>query len=337
MLYINKSVLLDLGIRWDEQAEVIRGALRAMRSRDMAQPVKPYLRYRNMKNRIIAMPAFVGGDTAMAGIKWIASFPGNAERGLQRAHSVTILNEADTGVPLCIFNTALISGIRTAAVSAVVLEDWLRGRDRDLRSEGTRIGVRSAGAPLRVGMTGFGPIGQLHLQMLACIADGYALDVRVYDPRGIDLRLVPAAIRDAVTVCDSWEAAYVDADIFMACTVASKPYINLPPKGGSLQMNISLRDYVPELRTSVHMMIVDDWAEVCRENTDIENMHRAGLLREEEVFSLVEVVCEGLLEKRSSEGVVMFNPMGMAIFDIAIASHYYHTAIRQEKGVLLED
>jgi ornithine cyclodeaminase len=289
----------------------------------MAQPVKPYLRYRNMKNRIIAMPAFVGGDTAMAGIKWIASFPGNADRGLQRAHSVTILNEADTGVPLCIFNTALISGIRTAAVSAVVLKDWLRPPD--------------TGKPLRVGMTGFGPIGQLHLQMLACIAVGYALEVRVYDPRGIDLRLVPAAIRDVVTVCDSWETAYVDADIFMACTVASKPYINLPPKVGSLQMNISLRDYVPELRASVDMMIVDDWEEVCRENTDIENMHRAGLLREEEVLSLADVVSEGLLEKRASGNVVMFNPMGMAIFDIAIASHYYHTAIRQEKGVLLED
>src|SRR5580692_9064768 len=162
MLYINEAMLAGLGIKWDEQAEVIRCTLRAMKSRDTAQPVKPYLRYRDPGNRIIAMPAYVGGGTPMAGIKWIASFPGNNAKGLRRTHSVTILNEVDTGVPLCIFNTALISGIRTTAVSSVMLDAWL-----EQRSELSKICV---------GISGFGPIGQLHLKMLSAMAKERELD-----------------------------------------------------------------------------------------------------------------------------------------------------------------
>lgn len=52
---------------------------------EFAQPIKPYLRYNNLKNRIIAMPAYAGGECDMAGIKWIASYPDNINQ-IGRAH-----------------------------------------------------------------------------------------------------------------------------------------------------------------------------------------------------------------------------------------------------------
>ncbi|OMP77240.1 2,3-diaminopropionate biosynthesis protein SbnB [[Flexibacter] sp. ATCC 35208] len=323
MLYLNRKALEYLGINWHEQLSVIRNTLHILKEKNVAQPIKPYLRYRDMANRIIAMPAYVGGDISMAGIKWIASFPGNIEKGLMRAHAVTILNEADTGLPLCVCNTALISGIRTAAVSGVLLDAYLQ--------------QRSSQQAFRVGITGFGPIGQLHLQMLAAVAGDRQLNIRIFDLKGVDERRIPDALQGQVTVVDSWEKAYEDADIFMTCTVSKKPYVNLPPKPGSLQLNVSLRDYTAAYRKWVQLMIVDDWEEVCRENTDIENMHREAGLEEKDTVTLTSVICDNLLQHIMPSDVIMFNPMGMAIFDIAVGSYYYHLGMKKQAGVLLED
>ena len=124
MLVIRESDLSEIGIDWSALVQVIEEAVCCMHDNDYVQPVKPYLRYRNPKNRIIAMPAFIGGDINKAGIKWIASFPGNIKNGIPRAHSVVILNHADTGEPLAIVSTALLSVIRTATVSGLVIKHF---------------------------------------------------------------------------------------------------------------------------------------------------------------------------------------------------------------------
>src|SRR5580658_4185064 len=113
MKLLDESGIRAIGTDWNKTVDIIQEAVRCLEVNDFSQPVKPYLRYRNRKNRIIAMPAFVGGRINKAGIKWIASFPDNIHKGFPRAHSVVILNDADTGEPVCIICTPLLSIIRT--------------------------------------------------------------------------------------------------------------------------------------------------------------------------------------------------------------------------------
>jgi N-[(2S)-2-amino-2-carboxyethyl]-L-glutamate dehydrogenase len=80
MLYLNEKHIRQIGINWDESISAITEATRCLKENDYSQPIKPYLRFGDLNNRIIAMPAFVGKEFNMAGIKWIASFPKNIEK-----------------------------------------------------------------------------------------------------------------------------------------------------------------------------------------------------------------------------------------------------------------
>jgi 2,3-diaminopropionate biosynthesis protein SbnB len=320
MLYLNTRHIQQLGICWEDLIGVIREAVLVLQRKEYSQPVKPYLRYGDPGNRIIAMPAFVGGDAPMAGIKWIASFPGNIEKNTQRANSITILNEYDTGVVLCSINTNLVSAIRTASVSGVVAQHYLHS---------------NPGQPLNIGIVGFGPIGRIHLQMLAQLLGQRLKQVKVFDLRPIDRELIPVALRDKVSVCKSWQECFTEADIFVTCTVSADRYINLPPKKGSLQLNVSLRDYVPDTRQYMDTIIVDSWDEVCRENTDIEKMHTTKGLSMDDTITIAQFLDRDISETPGADDVIMFNPMGMAVFDVAVGGFYYRQAMKKGVGIEL--
>ncbi|MCE7996675.1 MAG: 2,3-diaminopropionate biosynthesis protein SbnB [Roseivirga sp.] len=304
----NENDLLEIGIDWEKTVSIIEETVQCLADGDYSQPIKPYLRYRDPRNRIIAMPAFVGGNINMAGIKWIASFPGNIDRGIPRAHSVVILNEADTGRPLGTIDTPLLSVIRTTSVSGLVFKYF-----NELRKPQS----------IKIGMTGFGPIGQYHAKMCFSMFGGIIEKMSIYDLREIDQSLFEDS---RMEVADSWEQAYEGADVFITCTVSDAPYIDKKPKVGSLHLNVSLRDYTIEVYDWFkEAMYVDDWEEVNRENTDIEMMHLHKGLEEEDTFSIVDMVVGKAFARHAPETPILFNPMGMAVFDIAIGSYYYQT------------
>lgn len=316
MIYLNENNIEELQESWSTYADIIQRAACLQSTGQFHQPLKPYLRFGNAIDRIIAMPAYLGGDFKTSGLKWIASFPGNLKNGLPRAHSVVILNNPSSGVPLAILESSLISGIRTASVSASVLTNYVKHRKKPQYT---------------IGISGFGPIAKLHIKMLFEILKGQITKIKVFD---INSNLNSRELDSRIEFCTSWNEAYTDADIFITCTSSSKAYINKLPKNGSLHLNVSLRDYKPEVISKSEHIIVDDWDEVCRENTDIFHTHQQFGLKKEKTISLSSFFNDEYLSKIDlGSNFISFNPMGMAIFDMAVANRFYSQALKMGIGI----
>lgn len=69
--------------------------------------------------RFMAMPAYLGGNFRMAGMKWYGSNIENREKGLPRSILTFVLNDADTGAPLAFMSANLLSAYRTGAIPGV--------------------------------------------------------------------------------------------------------------------------------------------------------------------------------------------------------------------------
>src|SRR5215208_5477359 len=120
--------------REQEIVQVVEAAYRVHCAGDSVNPPSYFLRFPDRpSSRIIALPASIGGEVRVDGLKWISSFPENVAARIPRASAVLILNDHDTGYPFACMESSIISASRTAA-SAALAADWLsRGRRRPMR------------------------------------------------------------------------------------------------------------------------------------------------------------------------------------------------------------
>src|SRR5881296_4306737 len=148
-----------------ECIRIVREAYLAHAEGRSVNPDSYFLRFPDKPDcRIIALPAYLGNSFDVAGLKWIASYPANVQRGFPRASAVLVLNNYETGYPFAILESSIISAARTAA-SAALAAYWLNGQSRRTKS---------------LGIVGTGFIARYVYDFL--VDTGWAIEeVRLYD------------------------------------------------------------------------------------------------------------------------------------------------------------
>ena len=76
--------------------------------------------------RFMAMPAYIGGSFDLMGMKWYGSNMDNRKLGLPRSILTVMLNDKDTGAPLCLMSANLLSAYRTGAIPGVAARHLVR-------------------------------------------------------------------------------------------------------------------------------------------------------------------------------------------------------------------
>ena len=323
---INGKTVSDI-IRADRRGciEVVRGAYLAHAGGRSVNPDSYFLRFAEKPDcRIIALPAYLGDGFDVAGIKWIASFPGNVQRGFPRASAVLVLNRYDTGYPFAILESSIISAARTAA-SAALAAEWLHGPSRRARS---------------LGIVGTGFIARYVYEFLT--GTGWLIDeVRLHD------RLPPEAEKFRKTACrpDLHRAITIVPDVaelIRACdvivftTVASTPHVADPGLFGHnpLVLHISLRDLAPEILLG-SQNVVDDVEHVMKANTSPHLAEQRTGNRSFVTGTLADIMLERRSVDRSRP--IIFSPFGMGILDLAVGKWVYDEAVSAGRDLRLPD
>lgn len=156
---------------------------------------------------IHAMPAHIPAMKA-AGMKWVSGYPDNQKKGLPYINGLLILNDPDTGIPLCVMDCTWITAQRTGAATAVAAKYLAR-------PESASVGILACGVQ-----------GRSNLEALACLFK--IQDVTAYDIRpGLAARYASemgARLGLRITAVDRPEKAVRGMDLI----VTSGPILKKP-------------------------------------------------------------------------------------------------------------
>ncbi|MFI5982594.1 2,3-diaminopropionate biosynthesis protein SbnB [Streptomyces sp. NPDC051555] len=305
--------------------EIIEAAYHAHGEGRTVNPPSYFLQFPDRPTaRIIALPASLGGDDGVDGLKWISSFPENVRSGLPRASAVLILNDPRTGYPYACLESSIISASRTAASAALAADRLTRERGR----------------PTKVGFVGTGLIAR-YLHTYLAGTDWSFDEVGVHDlsadhAAGFADYLDRSGESGRVTVHDTVDELIRASDLVVFATVAGTPYVTDPELFAHhpVVLHVSLRDLAPEIILD-SVNYVDDVEHCLKANT---SPHLAEQLTGNRDF--IAGTLHDVMTGRATvptDRTVVFSPFGLGVLDLAVSAHVYDQVSRSGDLQVVED
>jgi ornithine cyclodeaminase/alanine dehydrogenase-like protein (mu-crystallin family) len=233
------------------------------------------------------------------GVKLVSLYPGNAGTGLPTHFGIILLSRSDTGEPLAVMDGRLITGMRTAAVSAAVTKHLAAPESQVLA------------------LLGSGVQASAHWNALS--------RVRQFDDIRIWSRKPEHAQRFAdehdIRAMASVESAVRNANVIVSATNATEPFLKGSwLKEGALVVAVGAprptwRELCDDVMTS-GVLVVDSREAVLKESGDV-------VLSKTPIYAEVGEIFIGTKPKPPPGSTTVFKSVGIAVEDIAAARLVY--------------
>ncbi len=305
--------------------EVMADALQTLARGDAILPLRPVMWLPDRIGALGMMPAYLGGELAIMGLKVVSVFPGNRETPYDSHQGAVMLFETSHGRPLAIIDASAITAIRTAAVTGVATRALAREDADDLA------------------ILGSGVQAQTHLAAMLSVRP--IRRIRVWSRTEENAR--EFAEREGerhsveIEVADSAHEAVDGADIICTVTSATAPVLKGEwiAEGAHVNAVGSSVPFARELDTQAvtrSRMYVDRRESTLNEAGDFLFPKREGAVDDSHIQGELGDLLIGRVEgRRSPVEITLFKSLGLAVEDLAAGYHIYLKALANNMGATI--
>ena len=308
---------------YDAVIDAVQAAFVAYSSGRTETPLRVGVEPPGVNGVLLAMPCAVAEPAAL-GAKLVSVFRDNPSRGLPTVTSIYVLSDYDSGAPLAVMDGGYLTGIRTAAGSAVATRSLARTHARTL-------GVFGTGVQARFHVEMIRRVRAInHVLVCGTSVDKAAAFARwVSDSTGL---AADAASPEEVSA----------ADILAACTTSPTPVVLAEQVEDGAHIN-AVGAFTPTTRELPASLVerarvyVDTRAGAFSEAGDLV------LAQKETAFTLDDVVGEvgelvlgNIAGRRGAGEVTVYKSVGAAFLDAATARLAFDQAGHAALGTVYE-
>lgn len=268
----------------------------------------------------LILPMAVRSDSlGLAAVKLMADLPGNTARGLPTQRSTIIVTSLLTGECVAVLDGALITRARTAAASAVATRHLARADGRVL------------------GLVGAGNLAVEHVRALSAVAS--VGEVVVWSRSSATLDRFSEAVGRPVTIASGPQEVAEASDILCTLTPSVDPIVRgswLHPGQHVNAVGARPRPTHRELDSAamaIGTLVVDSAATARAKSGDLaQAIADGGLDPLDALRELGDVVAGTAPGRASAEEITVFDSVGLAAQDLAVAAALIDLARRRDIG-----
>ena len=317
MLILNNRDIAGL-VSYEEMLEAIERAYTIYEDDDYFMPDRTHVDFQ--QKNILYMPCFLKD---VFGTKILTIFPENTQKGIPTLDGLMLLNDYETGKPVCLMDGVTVTSLRTGAVG------------------GTAIRYTTPETVASVGLIGAGVQGYYQL-VYACKVRAFK-KVMIYDAFRKDFsefigRLKKEIAPDAeILVCSDAESLLRESDVIITATPSGEP--TLPNETELLRGKhfVGIGSYKPHMREFPdrlfalldHVYIDADIA--LEESGDLIQPIESGILKTGQLRRFSALIRNPQEIRDIAQKTTLFKSVGISIFDVVAADLLYKKA--REKGI----